>query len=251
MDPDGGSSPYRVDSPDSSATAQPGAVPVTPRQPDAVPRASGPTGAVPSASDAVPPASGAVPPAHRSSRPVRLFGGVAVLGVVAMVASCVGLLFWLSPPPNPREGESAPRTFCCELAAPLRIAPVVRVDPGPCTAGSVPARTAGDGCFVLGQGGMTVQTVERLSPIRIPASSSGPSLDQWVLELEFEDRDAAAFAQLTRQLVGKQLALVFDGTVLVAPQISEPALDPDRAVQISGQLTENDVDELFDRLTRA
>ncbi|GAA3386960.1 SecDF P1 head subdomain-containing protein [Cryptosporangium minutisporangium] len=226
MDPVGGPSPDRVDSPDVSTPAQPGVVPPTPAPP------------------------GTVPPASRSTslRTVRLVGGLVALLILTMVAGCVGLVLWVGPPPDPRDGEEpGPLTFCCELAAPLRIAPVVRIDPGPCTGGSLPTRAAGDGCFVLDQGYMTVQSVERLSPVLDKGETDDRGDDRWVLELEFVDRDAAAFEQLTRQSVGKQLALVLDGRVLMAPQVAEPITGNE--LQISGNFTKYDVDTIFNQLT--
>ncbi len=55
---------------------------------------------------------------------------------------------------------------------------------------------------------------------------------QWVVALEFTDKGTKKFAELTRQLVGKPMAIFFNGVEQSAPTIQEPILGGH--AQISG-----------------
>ena len=67
-----------------------------------------------------------------------------------------------------------------------------------------------------------------LSRANLSTSSSG----QWVVDLEFNDKGTKKFAELTQQLVGKPMAIFFNGELTSAPVIRE-AIIGGRA-QISG-----------------
>ena len=55
---------------------------------------------------------------------------------------------------------------------------------------------------------------------------------QWVVSLEFTDKGTRTFAELTKQLVGKPMAIFFNGVEQSAPNIQEPILGGH--AQISG-----------------
>ena len=67
-----------------------------------------------------------------------------------------------------------------------------------------------------------------LNRANLSTSSSG----QWVVDLEFNDKGTKKFAELTQQLVGKPMAIFFNGELTSAPVIRE-AIIGGRA-QISG-----------------
>ena len=52
--------------------------------------------------------------------------------------------------------------------------------------------------------------------------SSNPNNGQWVVSLEFNNEGAKKFADLTRELVGKQMAIFFNGELQSAPNVNEP-----------------------------
>ena len=64
------------------------------------------------------------------------------------------------------------------------------------------------------------------------ATLSTSTNGQWVVDLEFNDKGTKKFADLTQQLVGKPMAIFFNGEMTSAPVIREPIL-AGRA-QISG-----------------
>ncbi|MGN0018776.1 MAG: protein translocase subunit SecD [Candidatus Gastranaerophilaceae bacterium] len=55
---------------------------------------------------------------------------------------------------------------------------------------------------------------------------------QWVVDLEFNDKGTRKFAELTQQLVGKPMAIFFNGELTSAPVIREPIIGG--RAQISG-----------------
>ncbi len=67
-----------------------------------------------------------------------------------------------------------------------------------------------------------------LSRATLSTSTNG----QWVVDLEFNDKGTKKFADLTQQLVGKPMAIFFNGEMTSAPVIREPILGG--RAQISG-----------------
>lgn len=62
--------------------------------------------------------------------------------------------------------------------------------------------------------------------------STNSSNGEWVVDLEFNDRGTRKFADLTKQLVGKPMAIFFNGELTSAPVIREPIIGG--RAQISG-----------------
>ena len=54
--------------------------------------------------------------------------------------------------------------------------------------------------------------------------STNPSNGEWVVSLEFNDKGTRKFAKLTQELVGKPMAIFFNGEMQSAPVIQEPIL---------------------------
>ncbi len=52
--------------------------------------------------------------------------------------------------------------------------------------------------------------------------SSNPNNGEWVVSLDFNNEGAKKFADLTRELVGKQMAIFFNGELQSAPNVNEP-----------------------------
>ena len=79
-----------------------------------------------------------------------------------------------------------------------------------------------------GQWVETGLTGNDLSRANVGTSSSG----QWVVELEFNDKGTKKFADLTQELVGKPMAIFFNGELTSAPVIREAIIGGH--AQISG-----------------
>ena len=71
-------------------------------------------------------------------------------------------------------------------------------------------------------------TGKDLSKANLSTSQNG----QWVVDLEFNDNGTKKFAALTKEMVGQQMAIFFNGELQSAPVIREPI--PGGRAQISG-----------------
>ena len=71
-------------------------------------------------------------------------------------------------------------------------------------------------------------TGKDLSKANLSTSQNG----QWVVDLEFNDNGTKKFASLTKEMVGQQMAIFFNGELQSAPVIREPI--PGGRAQISG-----------------
>ena len=74
--------------------------------------------------------------------------------------------------------------------------------------------TAPDGSPIWVSTGLSGQDLSR-------SSLSTDQTGQWVVSLEFNDAGAKKFAELTKSLVGQQMAIFFDGEIQSAPVIRE------------------------------
>jgi preprotein translocase subunit SecD len=76
-----------------------------------------------------------------------------------------------------------------------------------------------------------------------------PGVDQYgrpIVSIEFTSKGADAFADVTRRNVGKPLAILLDGRIISAPNISEPILGG--KAQISGSFSPTEVQDLVIKL---
>ena len=76
--------------------------------------------------------------------------------------------------------------------------------------------------------------------------SSNPSNGKWAVGLEFNTEGGKKFADLTRELTGKQMAIFFNGELKSAPNVNEPITGGH--AQITGDFTYDQVKEMVDLL---
>lgn len=95
--------------------------------------------------------------------------------------------------------------------------------------------------------------VYRLGPAEIEggvddASAESDNAGGWLVLIEFDDATATSFASLTTELAGtqQQLAIVSEGAVVSAPTIQTAIADG--KVQIAGDFTEDEAEQLADAL---
>jgi hypothetical protein len=150
----------------------------------------------------------------------------ACLGLVAVLTGIGPNVHSVSPPaskvsPAPSPSVSSivigispgPRT----LATPIEIRPVLREYlplTCPANAHTVPAVDS-SGCYRLGPAAIVMHRVRDMDAGIGQGGNDGIELD-----LTMTAHDAAAFSVLTRALLNKQIALVVDGKVWMAPTIA-------------------------------
>lgn len=118
------------------------------------------------------------------------------------------------------EGSIAPGPR--NLAAPIAIRPVLeqlRSCPAD-TSGTIPA-AGGTGCFRLDPTGLTLSRVQNLQTGPRTGPNGLPD-DGRSLLITMAPQDASAFAALTTESVGGQIAIVVDGRVWAAPRVATP-----------------------------
>lgn len=76
--------------------------------------------------------------------------------------------------------------------------------------------------------------------------SSTPTTGEWVVSLEFNNEGAKKFSDLTKELVGKQMAIFFNGKLQSAPTVNEQI--PSGHAQISGDYEYATAKEMVDLL---
>ena len=87
-----------------------------------------------------------------------------------------------------------------------------------------------------------ILTVEELEGAEVTNDNGG-----WALTLDLNARDTKTFADWTTDHTGERLAIVVDGEVVVAPTIQGAITGGE--VQITGNYTRDDVEDLRDRIT--
>lgn len=90
--------------------------------------------------------------------------------------------------------------------------------------------------------GLTGRYFKRAEPMLPQASQGGGFTSSPYLNITFNDEGAELFAEITRNNVGKQLAIFLDGNMLSAPRINEP-ITGGNAV-ITGNFTSDEVKNL-------
>ncbi|MFI0452179.1 SecDF P1 head subdomain-containing protein [Actinomadura sp. 6N118] len=137
---------------------------------------------------------------------------------------------------------SSMRTRPVTLAAPLHIYPVAATVPGQCQAGtqgiSWPTAT-GPTCYVLTQG----IAIRRVADLRLQRSKAKGAYD---VALTLRTTDRKAFADLTRAMVGKDLAFVVRDRLVTVPRVEMPISDG--KVVITGTNSKGDADKLLREL---
>ena len=120
-----------------------------------------------------------------------------------------------SPEPSIAAG---PRT----LSTPIEIRPVLQeflLCPDD-TSGTVPAADS-DNCFRLGPARLSLSHVQNLH-VGLGTGANGLPDDGRILHVTMSSLAAAAYAVLTTESVGEQIAFVVDGRVWAAPHVETP-----------------------------
>ncbi|MFG1998859.1 hypothetical protein ACGFNU_06885 [Spirillospora sp. NPDC048911] len=137
---------------------------------------------------------------------------------------------------------SSMRTRPVTLAAPLHIYPVAATVPGQCQAGtqgiSWPTAT-GPTCYVLTQG----IAIRRVADLRLQRSKAQGAYD---VALTLRTADRKAFADLTRAMVGRDLAFVVRERLVTVPRVEMPISDG--KVVITGTNSKADAEKLLREL---
>jgi preprotein translocase subunit SecD len=132
---------------------------------------------------------------------------------------------------TPGTGSSAPSSV--DVAVPIEMRPVtedgatVRKDPA-----------TGESLALADP----IMTIQELDGAEVTNANG-----MWALNLDLTTRDTRTFADWTTDHTGERLAIVIDDEVVVAPTIQGAITGGD--VQISGNYTRQDVEELLDKIT--
>ncbi|WP_344898274.1 SecDF P1 head subdomain-containing protein [Actinomadura meridiana] len=117
---------------------------------------------------------------------------------------------------------SSMRTRPVTLASPLQIYPVTQVIPGQCpvgTQGITGRSAAGPTCYRLVQG----IVIYKVADMRVQKSRARSGGYDVAVTLRPVDRDA--FAKLTRNTIGRDLAFVVRGRLIILPRVDMAILD--------------------------
>ncbi|XRQ06418.1 SecDF P1 head subdomain-containing protein [Actinomadura welshii] len=166
-----------------------------------------------------------VPPVARAADQHRSAMLIMVLTLGLLIAAVVvtGALI-----------ASSMRTQPVTLASPLHIYPVTQATAGPCPAGTqgiTGQSGTGPTCYRLSQG----IAIRRVADLRVQESRVRPGGYDVAVTLRPSDR--AAFADLTRATVGRDLAFVVENRIVTLPRVDMAIADgkvvvtgpPDRA----------------------
>jgi hypothetical protein len=147
--------------------------------------------------------------ARRRSRSVTprpaLLAGIIMLALVMIAVAVAGVV-----------AANTLVTRQTPLAAPLLVYPVSQTTPGQCPAGvhGVSALVAsGTVCYQVSQG----LAIYRVSDLRVQRRATS-----YDVSIKLLSADAKAFADLTRRMVGKNLAFVVRGRLVTAPRVDTP-----------------------------
>jgi preprotein translocase subunit SecD len=173
---------------------------------------------------------------------------LAATAVVALLAACSSTV------------EGAPKEGVILTArTPVELRVVSEVVPGPSsstgaqpayperpTPSATPGQTVlhdqkGAQYYVVGPVELTLGRFKRVDTVADPTSSG------FAVELQLADDDAAKFFELTGKNVNKQVAVVIDGKVVMAPSINNAITGG--TVQIVGGFTKPEAEELARQLS--
>ncbi|WP_285494335.1 hypothetical protein [Actinomadura sp. NBRC 104425] len=144
--------------------------------------------------------------AHRSALLVM----VVTLGLLIAAVAVSGAMI-----------AASMRTRPVVLASPLNVFPVTQTTPGQCPAGTpgVTGQSAsGPTCYRLAQG----IAIREVADLRTQRNGTSGAYD---VAVTLRRHDHAAFANLTRGSVGRELAFVVRDRLVTAPRVDMPILD--------------------------
>ncbi|MEO3857647.1 excalibur calcium-binding domain-containing protein [Acrocarpospora sp. B8E8] len=157
------------------------------------------------------PGGPAAPPGPpQATRRTTVALAVALMLVVVMsgVLATVAVLMTRNPDAPPLSTTTLRR-----LATPIHFAPVELVGPGPCAGAEMVPDDAGATCYQL-EPGVTVAVVQKIESL---AESDG----KYAVRVVLAPDSRAQIADLTRDTVNRQLAIVVADKVVAAPRVAQ------------------------------
>lgn len=156
-------------------------------------------------------------------------------GAVLVVLAVLALSGCSTEVTGAPDKDSAPTVGKAALVVPIELRPVI--DSGGTT---VKDPATGESLRV----DEPMLTIENLDGAEIGQAQGGTS---WFLTLHLNDDDSATFGDWTAEHTGERLAVVIDDEVVIAPTIQQAITGGD--IQISGDFTKKDVEDLLNRIT--
>ena len=157
---------------------------------------------------------------------------VAVALAAALLAGCVS-----------REGgtqeDSRTPAGPVELAVPIELRPVLETESADPTAIVLPTED-GERLTLVDP----ILTIRELDAAEVKFE---PNAGTWVLNLDLGEADGRTFGEWTEEHVGERLAMVANQEVLMAPQIQSAITGGE--IQITGDYTQDEVQDLLDEIT--
>jgi preprotein translocase subunit SecD len=158
-----------------------------------------------------------------------------VLVAVLALAGCTSRTAGAPETTSTQAKNDLPVVGATDLVVPIVLHPVV--EDGSST-GTVLPDPSGEQ-LTLAEPVMTIERLDRAEVMFLDGA--------WSLSIDLTDQDSAAFTSWTADHVGERLAMVVDDEVVIAPTI-QSAITGD-VVQISGDYTRDDVEDLLDKIT--
>jgi hypothetical protein len=158
-----------------------------------------------------------------------LLSGVILLAMVIIAVTVTGTVAATS-----RMARQTP------LASPLLVYPVSQTTPGQCLPGvqGVSALAAsGPVCYQVSQG----IAIHRVSDLHVQHGTTG-----YDVSIKLLNADARAFSDLTRRMVGQNLAFVVRGRLVTAPRVDMPITKGQ--ILITGPVTRADAERTLSEL---
>jgi hypothetical protein len=181
------------------------------------------------------------PTGPRERRDRRKAGALALIGAAAIVAVIVILVALTSGTTSRGPAHPGGSTTAQPRAITFSLRPVLSMSSPPCsgstTAGSGDAR----GCYTLGDPIVDLADVQSARAIHFSGA-------QWAVSLQFTKAAAPRFINAMQANVGRSVAFVIDGQVVLAPLVN-PGITTG-STTISGALDEQAVKQLAARLNK-
>ena len=126
-----------------------------------------------------------------------------------------------------------------ELAVPIELRPVLETESADPTAIVLPTEDGERLTLVE-----PILTIRELDAAEVKFEQNAGT---WVLNLDLDEADGKTFGDWTEEHVGERLAMVADEEVLMAPQIQSAITGGE--IQIAGNYTQDEVQDLLDKIT--
>ncbi|MFI7678981.1 SecDF P1 head subdomain-containing protein [Actinophytocola sp. NPDC049390] len=160
---------------------------------------------------------------------------VAVLLATMVLAGCVSREG--GTPDGDGTTATTPAAGPVDLAVPIELRPVLETESADPTVIVLPTE---DGeRLTLAE---PMLTIRRLDSAEVRFENN-----TWALILDLDDADGQTFGDWTAAHTGERLAMVADDEVIMAPQIQSAITGGE--IQITGDYTQDEVQDLLDRIT--